>query len=360
VKWAKSGCLAFLLLACAPVRAEPYLAVREGSQCAQCHVDPSGGGLRNPAGVVYGQMQLPARQLRTTEPLWTGTVGTMVQLGGNLRSSARFTDAPGTDSNWNFDLDELRAYANLSLLPRRLEIYVDQRLAPGGTSNLQAFLKYTSAGGEWYARAGQLLLPFGWRLEDDSAFIRQVTGVNFAAPDRGVEVGWQGTRWLAQASFTNGTAGGVETDDGKQLNGRLEYLRGIWRAGASASYNDSDAGDRSLQGLFGGVRTGPVSWLAEADYIVDDGTPTGRRESWVGLLEANWLVRKGQNLKLTAELHDPDRDVDEDERNRFSLVWEYTPMEFVQLRAGARAYDGIPQSSLQNRTEAFLELHGYF
>jgi hypothetical protein len=80
------------------------------------------------------------------------------------------------------------------------------------------------------------------------------------------------------------------------------------------------------------------------------------------LLEANWLVRKGQNLKLTAEFHNPDRDVDEDEdeQNRFSLVWEYTPMEFVQLRAGARAYDGIPQNALQNRTEAFLELHGYF
>jgi hypothetical protein len=248
----------------------------------------------------------------------------------------------------------------VSLLPQRLELYVDERLAPGGASNAQAFLKYTTADGEWYAKAGQIFLPFGWRLEDDGAFIRQVTGVNFDAPDRGVEVGWQRSRWSAQVSLSNGAAGGVETDNGKQVNGRLEYLRGIWRTGASASYNDSDAGDRSLGGLFLGLRTGPVTWLGEADYIVDEGTSTGRREAWVGLLEANWLFRKGQNFKLTAEYYDPDREVDEDEQNRFSLLWEFTPMEFIQLRAGARAYDGIPQNSLQNRTEAFLELHGYF
>jgi hypothetical protein len=360
MKWAETACLGMLLLVSVQVRAEPYLAVREGFQCAQCHVDPTGGGLRSPAGIIYGQQQLPARQVRPADSLWTGAIGTMLQLGGDLRGSASFTDAPKVDSTSEFEVDDFRLYANVSLLPQRLDLYVDERLAPGGASNQQAFLKYTTADGVWYAKAGQFYLPYGWRLEDDGAFIRQVTGVNFDSPDRGVEVGWQRSRWSAQLSFSNGAAGGVETDNGKQVNGRLEYLRAIWRAGASASYNDSDAGDRSLGGLFCGLRTGPVTWLGEADYIVDEGTPTGRREEWVGLLEANWLFRKGQNLKLTAEFFDPDRDVNEDEQNRFSLVWEFTPMEFIQLRAGARAYDGIPQNSLQNRTEAFLELHGYF
>jgi hypothetical protein len=360
MKWAGSGCLGLLLLASSLAQAEPYLAVRQGSQCVQCHVDPTGGGLRNPAGVVYGQTQLPARQERRSDTLWTGMVGTMLQLGGDLRAGARFSDAPNVDSDWGFDLDELRLYANVALLPQRLELYVDERFAPGAASNLQAYLKFTTDDGVWYAKAGQLFLPYGWRLEDDGAYIRQVTGINFDTPDRGFELGWQRSRWSAQLSLSNGAAGGVESDDGKQVSGRLEYLRGNWRAGASGSFNDSDAGDRSLQGLFFGLRTGPLSWLAEADYIVDHGTATGRREELVTLLEGNWLVRKGQNLKLTAEFYDPDRHVDEDEQNRFSLLWEYTPMEFVQIRAGGRAYDGIPQHSLQNRTEAFLELHGYF
>ena len=74
----------------------------------------------------------------------------------------------------------------------------------------------------------------------------------------------------------------------------------------------------------------------------------------------NWGIRNGHNLKLTGEYYDPDRDVDEDEQNRWSLVYEYTPLPFVQLRAGYRRYEGIPQNDLQNRKLTFLELHGFF
>ena len=152
MKWVGIGCLGLMLLASPLARAEPYLAVREGSQCAQCHVDPTGGGLRNPAGTIYGQTQLPSRQLRPADSLWTGALGSMLQLGGDLRVSADFSDAPQTDSAWQFETHEFRLYANVSLLPQRLELYVNEQLAPGAATNLQAYLKYTTADGEWYAK----------------------------------------------------------------------------------------------------------------------------------------------------------------------------------------------------------------
>ena len=105
---------------------------------------------------------------------------------------------------------------------------------------------------------------------------------------------------------------------------------------------------------------GPIAWLGEADYIIDKGFADGERRQWVGLIEANWLMRRGHNLKITAEYFEPDRSVDEDEKNRYSLVYEYTPVQFLQLRLGVRTYDGIPQNDLDNRTLAFAQLNAYF
>ena len=91
--------LAALWLANAPLRAEPYLAVREGLRCGQCHVDPAGGGLRTVFGNTYAQTQFAARR-ENPDALWTGMVGTMLQLGGNLRGSARYTHEPREDNTW--------------------------------------------------------------------------------------------------------------------------------------------------------------------------------------------------------------------------------------------------------------------
>ena len=108
------------------------------------------------------------------------------------------------------------------------------------------------------------------------------------------------------------------------------------------------------------MKTGPVSWLGEIDYIDDDALgPTGRKQ-WISFLEANWWIRRGHNLKFTYGWFEPDDDVDEDERARYSLVYEYFPFAYMQLRAGVRSNDGIPQNDAQNSDTAFIQLHGFF
>ncbi len=110
--------------------------------------------------------------------------------------------------------------------------------------------------------------------------------------------------------------------------------------------------------MFAGVRTGPVAWLAEADYIVEDSSGPDRKQV-AALLEANWMLRKGQNLKFTAEQYDPDRDAPRDRQTRWSVVWEYTPMPFLQLRTGVRNYDDVQGVPFLNQRIAFVQLHGF-
>lgn len=105
------------------------------------------------------------------------------------------------------------------------------------------------------------------------------------------------------------------------------------------------------------MKTGPIAWLAEGDIIHDDSL---ERTLAAGLLEGDWRIRKGHNLKLTAEYFDPDHSVHNDQQTRYSLVYEYTPLPFLQLRAGYRHYFGIPQNNQENQQLILVELHGFF
>jgi hypothetical protein len=345
------------VLATRLAQAEPYFAVQTGLKCSACHVNPTGGGMRNTFGSLWGQTTLPASTPKMTEAPFTGEISRYFALGANLRADATLSDTPNTPMKNSFDLETFRLYGELRAIPGRLSLYFDERLAPGGANNAEAYVLYRTSDQRYYVKAGQMYLPFGIRLQDNGAFIREQTGISYLTPDRGVEVGFDGTHWTGQFAVSNGTAGAAEVDAGKQWSLRGEYVQSRWRAGASFNYNDLEAGPRQMQNIFAGLRTGPVSWLAEADYIIEE-SQSPRLETWAGLLEANWLLRKGQNLKLTAELLDPKGGGDR--RTRLSAVWEYTPLPFVQLRAGFRNYDDQQNIDFNTQRIVFLQVNGFF
>lgn len=356
-----------------PVRAEAYLAVRTGAKCVACHVNPTGGGKRTEYGNLYGNTSLPAGRLDSllgsgktksgtdsaAAQAWDGRITDYFAVGGDLRASLKSTIVPNTDNQLAFDLDRTTLYFDLRIIPNRLSLYVDERVAPGAALNREAYLLFWSEQRGAYFKAGRLFLPYGLRLEDDTAFVRRFSGINFNSSDNGVEGGLEQGPWSLNLAVTNGTAGASETNTGKQFSLLTSLAYRLWRVGASYNANDNGANDRHMQNVFAGLRTGFISWLGEVDYFIDDGTSTGRRKSWAGLAEANAEVIKGHNLKLTYEYYDSNLDVEEDQRTRSSLVWEYTPFQAMQLRAGYRRNKGIPQSDLQNTEEIFLQLHTY-
>jgi len=201
-------------------------------------------------------------------------------------------------------------------------------------------------------------LPFGWRLQDNTAFVREATGISMTTPDTGVEVGLELPHWSAQLDLTNGAANAT-TGSGHQITGQAVWVQTQWRVGAAGSLTQAEAGNRRVGGLFGGLRTGPVAWLAEGDIIYDEGFATGPRTMLASLLEADWAVHKGHNLKLTYEYLDPEHSVHNNGQTRGSFVYECTPIQFLQLRVGYRRYKGIPQNDVQNQKQAFVELHAF-
>jgi hypothetical protein len=347
-----------VLLRAMPAAAEPYLAVQEGYKCNVCHVNPTGGGLRNEFGLTYAKVLLPADTLDNALDSWNGKITDRLRVGGDLRADWTRNTAPNTPSQQAFSLEQLRVYADLTIIPDRLGIYVDEQIAPNGSQNEEAYVRYGNTTNGFYIKGGQFYLPFGWRLQDQTAFVREVTGISMATPDKGVEVGYEHSAWSAQFDLTNG-ASNATAGSGYQITSQVVYSKPIWRVGIAGSSTQSNAGDRHVGGLFAGLKTGPIGWLAEGDIVHDDSFPGGRTLA-VGLLEGDWRIRKGHNLKLTAEYSDPDRSVRNDQQTRYSIVYEYTPLPFLQLRAGYRHYSGIPQNNQENQQLILFELHGYF
>lgn len=352
---------ALLVLACGAARAEPYLAVANGFKCGQCHVNPTGGGERNAFGEIFAQTQLPAQHIDTGADTWSGAINRFISIGGDLRFEAQLQQAPNTPSTSDFELEQTRVYLSANVIPDRLTVYVDEQVAPGGALNREAWGMFSAADHSWYVKAGQMYLPFGLRLQDQSAFILTASGINMTTPDEGVEVGWLKDHWDAQLTFSNGTAGGPTTGNGKQGGAQVAWVDSRWRLGVAANINDSSSeGSRSAYALFGGLKTGPIVWLAQAEYINDQSVPEGGQKQLAGLLEADYSPARGHNIKVTAEYLDPNRDLANDAQTRWSLVYEYTPVQFVQLRGGLRYNDGIPQVDAQHLRQYFLELHGFF
>ena len=333
--------------------AEPYLSVRSGQPCHACHSNGTGGGLRTAFGSRYAATVLSVRPMLDESLSPEFAIADGFRFGGNARYSARQFESDEVDGNLDFSTDRVSLYGHLQLNPV-MDLYIDQQVAPGGSLNREAWGRV--ARDQWYLKAGKFFLPYGWRLEDDTAFVRQATGINFTTPDNGLELGYEDAALQAQFSVTNGAGGGSEVDDGKFFLARANWIGRWGQFGVNAGFNDSDNGERTLLGLTAGWNTGPLAWLLEYDRIIDSIDGAGDKEQDLALLEANWLVVRGHNLKFTAEWQSPDAG---EERSRGSVVWEYFPWSHTQLRAGFRVQRSDNPRFLEGE-EYFVQAHLYF
>src|SRR2546430_17326971 len=82
--------------------------------------------------------------------------------------------------------------------------------------NREAYGLFWSADHSWYLKGGQMYLPFGLRLQDQTALARQASAISVATPDQGAEVGWTKGHCDRQLAGSNARAGGARTPTGKQ------------------------------------------------------------------------------------------------------------------------------------------------
>ncbi|KGJ95697.1 hypothetical protein [Thalassotalea sp. ND16A] len=340
--------------------AEPYLAYKTNLKCMACHVNPNGGGLRNEFGRNYGQSLLPAKTIDYDSKA-IAQLSQLFTLGADARFNAIGQNDDDDNTEKTFELSNAQLYLNIAIPNSGLSFYLDQQVAPGTAINREAYAMY-QFDQRYYIKAGTFFVPYGMRIEDDSAFIRQATGMNFDNSDNGVEFSIDYTNTTVNFYISNGTSQASNDDDAFLYGMRVEHLFSKFRAGASFALNDGDQ-QTTMVNLYSGLQWRDFTFLAEADLInlEQANTVNGEDiEQLASLLEVNYQWRQGVNIKLTAEYFDPDRDVSENQQTRYSVVAEYTPISHLQLRFGLRKKEDIPQLPEQNYDLVFIQSHFYF
>lgn len=349
--------------------AEPYLAVRYGQTCSACHTNVTGGGKRTTIGNAY------ATGLTST-PLssnFSPQLNDHISTGGNFRANwtyASFPDAELQDGDTSqpIEVEDTSAFnfSNGSVyfefaLDDKLSFYLDEQVAPEGGRTREALILYKGIFGDSsYVKAGRFFLPFGWRLQDDQAFIRQSTGFNFDNSDIGVEFGWEPGPWSVSLALSNGTQGSGENNKDKQVSFVGSYIQPNYRIGASFSNNEAPSDiSNTAYNIFGGFNIRKLVVLGEVDFIQNE---LGAEETnqIATLLSLNYLLSPSLNIKLSHEYFEPDDDIDENEQTRISLIAEKFLNQYFQIRLGARLLDGIPQNPIENQDVLFAEFHLFY
>jgi hypothetical protein len=359
---------AALVLPLTAISAEPYLAVRTGLKCAQCHVNRSGGGGRNAFGNAWAQTQLPMR----TVGVRSRSLSDWVAIGFDLRALGSWNAGVGEDLQGAvpataIEITDAQVQLEARLIDNRLAFYVDQTLGPERAYARELFGLIERLPMNGYVKAGKFLLPYGWRLWDDGEFIREESGFTYRTPDLGVEFGVEPGRLSWFVAVTNGSVGASEGNSGKMISSTASFTFPGFRVGASAARNRGDGFTTELVGAYAGLSVGPVALLGEVDAVFDsfDDVNTNRKDGLLAFVEGDVLLRRGMNLKITHGFHDPTASirsgveaVAEDQRARTRVGLETFPVSFVQVSAFYTRLDNAGDG--RDVDQVSLELHLHF
>lgn len=339
---------------------EPYLAVRLGLKCSSCHVNRTGGGMRNDFGAIFAGTNLPSRN--TGFQFQNRALNDWLKMGGNFRiaGTANLSDATPQTA---LDINRANLYLEAKLIEGKLTLYLDETLAPGGANSREFFALLEVPSITGYVKAGTFFLPSGLRILDDREFIRRETGFTMLAPDQGIELGLEPGPFSVVVALTNGNSGAAENDSGKRVTGTAAWVQRRFRLGASASRNTQSGMNTDVVGGFGGLSFGRVSLLGEVDFVSGASAEGANVDQVVAYGEGNVLVRQGINAKITYGFHDRNVDRAEDERIRARLGLEVFPFPYFQLSGFYVVRDDIPASlslALPQQDQVILELHLFF
>src|SRR5437764_13099351 len=78
-------CISVLLISTSAVSL-PRFALMTGAKCSSCHVNPTGGQMRNEYGISFSTEKVPLEALKDSEFTFSTKLNDNISIGGDYRS----------------------------------------------------------------------------------------------------------------------------------------------------------------------------------------------------------------------------------------------------------------------------------
>jgi hypothetical protein len=329
------------ILAGESANALPRFAALTGQKCISCHINPSGGAMRQTLGAQYGREELPV-------PAWspgfqiedfTTALTNFLGVGADFRTlfyTRQKADSAGSRTDNAFWQMQGDLYLNFRVA-KKVSLFLKKGLYSG--FEVFGLLNILPANG--HVKVGKFVPNFGLKMDDHTAFTRTYTGFSAESgrPElTGLEAGISPgpvsiTAGLFNASDGFGGSGGSQ----KAVLGRLEGIfpvDGKVYLGAGADifrYDVSDGSTHTLYGGFGVFGAGEFSLLGEADLLEVKQSSSTVTEVII-YAEADYVVTPGVHLKVAYDFYDPDKDQKTGANSRYSFGFEFFPIAGVEVR----------------------------
>ena len=338
----------------------PSYAIEQNSNCINCHVNPTGGLMRNDYGSnIYSLDELSIRKWITEDKKFDGFISDNIQIGGEFR------------------IQSYKGRKSTSIFPMQIDLYSNVDF----DNNISLFMKY-GAKQELYLllddynnvdwiKIGKTIPDYGLKLDDHTSFIRggnsSNTFVYSGSIDQGlifdyaaeyddpilIEMGLKINKNISlTSSISNGIVNDNENNITISIKSKSSSIYGNLLFGSSLMKEK----DFKMLGIFGGFAKNKLTLSFEFDKAYNW---IENFKSMASYMELIYKPVQGVHLTAKYDYFDKDISVLDGSTERYSFGVNFFPINMLELKFQIREYELFSIDTNIN-TEYLVQLHTWF
>ena len=355
----------------------PRYSLEEATNCMSCHVNPSGGGMRNDYGSnIYTLEELPLKKwLNKGNEDWDGFISENIQVGGDFRIQMFKNDEKNRIFPMQADLYSNIQINNFASLYFKLDL--SRRLTD------EYYVIFDDVVENSWIKVGQSLPNYGLKIDDHTSFTRSgnynslfttIYNINydeglFFDVDTKLPIILEYGIKLNKTIFTSSIGTNYITNSQKGFKNFALSINSYYSLSdlnmlMGLSYMKEK--DVESYAVFGGVNIDKLSFLYEFDKVDNwlsytNGQSTYFYSSYANVLQFTYKAKQGLHFILKFDYFDKNIDLEDGDVLRKTLGIEFYPLNMFEVDFLFRenSADNLVIDS-KKKNEFLMQIHSWF